>query len=403
MRFVFFAVLLFSLSFASFGQSEILMEKAWVISCYDSNCRIDFDGILVVNGSSQNVLLITTEPEMDLNIDENGEIHVVYNGTLDNEEIELKASALVEIDYNTNIMKDPVLSEKYINSTELTEWDEDIAEEAEELAVRSSMLETIRNVVAWVHKNIIYDVSYFGKSRDAQTVYMEKRGVCVEYSHITIAMLNYLGIETRYVNGYVEVKEDVQAHAWVEAYIPDYGWLPLDPTFSQVGILDSSHLIVSYGLDQRTDYDKIISNKESAALMRLPTNVTIISMEEDAKNLSMEITFNNQTYLASMNIRNERNDYVYGFYSFYPPVGYGDIETDLLLLSPNELRVRNYRFDPVIFAEGFVYTLPVRASVNDVEASKTIIISKSRIEAEERTCPLAVILLLAVIKFAYKK
>ena len=48
-------------------------------------------------------------------------------------------------------------------------------------------------------------------------------------------MLRLLGIPARYVSGYVcphdnDLRGEGATHAWVDAYIPFYGWLGLDPT-----------------------------------------------------------------------------------------------------------------------------------------------------------------------------
>lgn len=60
-------------------------------------------------------------------------------------------------------------------------------------------------------------------------------GVCQDFAHILTTMLRYLHIPARYVSGYICPNKDGMrgegaTHAWAEAYIPDYGWLGLDPT-----------------------------------------------------------------------------------------------------------------------------------------------------------------------------
>src|ERR1044072_1687642 len=66
---------------------------------------------------------------------------------------------------------------------------------------------------------------------------LEKRqGVCQDYAHIMIAMVRHLGIPCRYVSGYLYHQTDNPdrsaedaTHAWVEALLPDLGWVGFDP------------------------------------------------------------------------------------------------------------------------------------------------------------------------------
>jgi transglutaminase-like putative cysteine protease len=62
-----------------------------------------------------------------------------------------------------------------------------------------------------------------------------KAGVCQDFAHILIIFLRTYGIPSRYVSGYIydtdkEMRGQGATHAWVETFVPNFGWLGLDPT-----------------------------------------------------------------------------------------------------------------------------------------------------------------------------
>lgn len=66
-----------------------------------------------------------------------------------------------------------------------------------------------------------------------------KKGYCTYYASAMTVLLRCIDIPARYVEGYIlppETKDGVyqvtnqQAHAWVEVYFNDYGWIPFEPT-----------------------------------------------------------------------------------------------------------------------------------------------------------------------------
>jgi transglutaminase-like putative cysteine protease len=66
-------------------------------------------------------------------------------------------------------------------------------------------------------------------------VWKLKAGVCQDFAHVLLIMLRIINIPSRYVSGYIcpnknGMRGEGATHAWVEAYIPNYGWLGLDPT-----------------------------------------------------------------------------------------------------------------------------------------------------------------------------
>jgi hypothetical protein len=60
-------------------------------------------------------------------------------------------------------------------------------------------------------------------------------GVCQDFAHLLLQMLRTLKIPCRYVSGYIcpnqnGLRGEGATHAWVEAWIPNYGWAGIDPT-----------------------------------------------------------------------------------------------------------------------------------------------------------------------------
>ena len=62
-----------------------------------------------------------------------------------------------------------------------------------------------------------------------------RRGVCQDYAHLLLGLCRTMGIPARYVSGYffnaTRPPDQMEAsHAWVEVFLPGYGWRGYDPT-----------------------------------------------------------------------------------------------------------------------------------------------------------------------------
>jgi transglutaminase-like putative cysteine protease len=81
-----------------------------------------------------------------------------------------------------------------------------------------------------------------------------KRGYCQHYAGAMALMLRLLGIPARVAVGFTSgeysnddkewVVQDTNAHAWVEVWFPDFGWIPFDPTPGR-GQLDAPYAVSS--------------------------------------------------------------------------------------------------------------------------------------------------------------
>ena len=81
-----------------------------------------------------------------------------------------------------------------------------------------------------------------------------RAGVCQDFSHLMIVCARLLGIPCRYVSGYLHHRTGDKArsvedasHAWVEAWLPQIGWLGFDPTNDRLE--DSHHIRIAIGRD----------------------------------------------------------------------------------------------------------------------------------------------------------
>ncbi len=62
-----------------------------------------------------------------------------------------------------------------------------------------------------------------------------KRGDCEDYSLLMTALCRAKGIPARIALGFMRTTTDT-AHAWVEVYLDDYGWVPMDPVNGDGGL-----------------------------------------------------------------------------------------------------------------------------------------------------------------------
>jgi transglutaminase-like putative cysteine protease len=91
------------------------------------------------------------------------------------------------------------------------------------------------SLAAFVFDNFEYKKGITNVETKVDEIWKLKAGVCQDFAHILLVMLRLINIPARYVSGYIcpknhELRGEGATHAWVEAYIPFYGWLGLDPT-----------------------------------------------------------------------------------------------------------------------------------------------------------------------------
>lgn len=102
----------------------------------------------------------------------------------------------------------------------------------------------------YVFDNFTYIKGVTSVESTLDDVWKLKAGVCQDFAHILMVMLRLVNIPARYVSGYLCPNRDGMrgqgaTHAWAEAYIPDYGWLGIDPTNNCVA--NETHVRLAVG------------------------------------------------------------------------------------------------------------------------------------------------------------
>lgn len=85
-------------------------------------------------------------------------------------------------------------------------------------------------IANWIHDNIEYRIGSTNSTSTAQDVYIQRAGVCRDFSHLGITFCRALNIPARLVAGYAPFDEPPpDFHAVFEAYVGDR-WVMFDPT-----------------------------------------------------------------------------------------------------------------------------------------------------------------------------
>lgn len=93
-------------------------------------------------------------------------------------------------------------------------------------------------VIDWVHGNVTFAHGSSTPDTTASDIYIQRRGVCRDFTQLAVAFLRALNIPTRYCFGYlpdIDVTpsdEPMDFAAWLEAYVGDR-WYTFDPRNNQ--------------------------------------------------------------------------------------------------------------------------------------------------------------------------
>ena len=144
---------------------------------------------------------------------------------------------------------DMLLPSHYAHPTALlTELEQEL-----QIRRRATPLDTLREINDAVYRTFAYAPNSTQVDSPIDDALQARQGVCQDFAHIMIVLVRQLGIPCRYVSGYLFHSDqndrslEGATHAWVEAFLPDLGWIAFDPTNNLTG--SQRHIGVAIGRD----------------------------------------------------------------------------------------------------------------------------------------------------------
>jgi transglutaminase-like putative cysteine protease len=98
-----------------------------------------------------------------------------------------------------------------------------------------SVAATVQDCCNYIYENFKYLKGITNVETTVDELLQHRAGVCQDFAHLMLQVLRTLRIPSRYVSGYIcpnksGMRGEGATHAWVEAWLPRYGWVGIDPT-----------------------------------------------------------------------------------------------------------------------------------------------------------------------------
>ena len=87
----------------------------------------------------------------------------------------------------------------------------------------------IMAIMNWIHENVDYVAGVSNAETTAERTFVDRAGVCRDFTHLAITLARALGIPARAVSAYALQLDPPDFHAILEVYVEN-GWWLIDPT-----------------------------------------------------------------------------------------------------------------------------------------------------------------------------
>ncbi len=136
-------------------------------------------------------------------------------------------------------------------------WNEDIYNWARQsFTLGRPMAEAALDIGKRIYSEFKFVSGSTNISTRVDEVFQQRTGVCQDFAHFAIACFRSMGLAARYVSGYLltapppgqqRLTGADASHAWISVYIPECGWMDIDPT-NHVWPLER-HITIAWGRD----------------------------------------------------------------------------------------------------------------------------------------------------------
>jgi transglutaminase-like putative cysteine protease len=129
--------------------------------------------------------------------------------------------------------------------------------------------EQVRAICRWIDQKLAYAPGSTDSRTSAWDVWLSRKGVCRDYTHLAIAFCRALSIPARYVGGYAAGLQPMDFHACFEAYLGGE-WRLFDPTDD---IAPDRIAVISRGRDATSAALTTIFGRINAASVKVTCEV----------------------------------------------------------------------------------------------------------------------------------
>lgn len=226
--------------------------------------NVIYDLVLPRDSDNQKVYFDSIQPAPKY-IREDGEGNVIARFEFENDEdSEIVVDGFIEARITEKIDRDEVgaiddidYMKKYATIDEQDVMFSDLLSQSEYWEVEASQIKQKANELKgdkenvydilladynFIIENVDYDNLKIGIKNQRQGALETLRGgssVCMEYSDLLITLLRAQGIPARAAFGYgfdpKSEDQSTEGHQWVEVYMPNVGWVTVDPTWGDTG------------------------------------------------------------------------------------------------------------------------------------------------------------------------